>query len=485
MKRRMFVLFLAVVFLFLASCKWGKHAIDEKLSAIEATATKVTEYEFYAVNLGTESGENGFGLATSAGLVTQRGQVVLDAEKTKKVRVGNLRWTCNYQYTIVEDENSQTALDNYNRGFDVYTKTNDREYHLLHGTNTICGYKKLNGTGVVTEQLSSLGYKAVADDFLYNIMPSGWKEEYESYSFEPRSDNTYFTAIYTRIIAGHKTDDVLRIEIFPWGEVCSFEGYNRNKYNDLKYSVTADMIADAENALNKRVEELELIGADMQSPTIVTNNKGELYLKKQISFTDSGRLCTDLIFVKVSADKLVMTDEYKAMIEANFEINNKIDTDPKTTTKNRLINDQSGANISKFQYGSFAANYNACGAIAVHNAKVLLNKTSSLSQTIYDIQNTSALVLGGIAGSNTDMVPEIMKKYGIKCTVVSPDRMNTVGVYIISFWQNSPPWNGTHTVAVYYDGNKHTAYNYKGDGSVNKIVPTSFGDKMIVCYKIG
>ncbi len=172
-------------------------------------------------------------------------------------------------------------------------------------------------------------------------------------------------------------------------------------------------------------------------------------------------------------------------VEANYRNNKEIDDKPATTTKNKLINDQNGAIISRFKYGDFSANYNSCGAIAIHNAKVLLGMETSLSKTIYDIQVTSGMSFGGVFGSNLQIVPDMMRKYGISSTEVTADKMKTVGIYIVSYWHENPPWNGAHTVTVYFDGKNYTVYNYLGDGTVNAFPLDKLKDRFISCYKIG
>ena len=66
----------------------------------------------------------------------------------------------------------------------------------------------------------------------------------------------------------------------------------------------------------------------------------------------------------------------------NYAENSKIDADPETTTKNKIINDQYGTTGDQFVYGAYKASWNACETIAVHNAKVLMGKESTLSETM-------------------------------------------------------------------------------------------------------
>ena len=69
----------------------------------------------------------------------------------------------------------------------------------------------------------------------------------------------------------------------------------------------------------------------------------------------------------------------RALAFENFKINEKCDKDPKTSTADRLVTDQNGTTGKNFVYGDYPAQHNACEAIAVHNAKVLLGMPTKLS----------------------------------------------------------------------------------------------------------
>ncbi len=470
--KRALALLLCGVLAVLCACEISIERTDNNSDGI--SATRVTEYEFFSYGFTAE----GFNSATEAGLIADSGTTIIDGVVgTKRFSVGTDKKTGFYVHTLVDHKNSKTAPGIFNRGYDIYRKDGEYEFGFLHGTYELCIYKKLSSDKGTDQNFSNIALKAIADDFLYNIMPSGWKEEYSEFNFTESTAGGNYIAYYTRIIEGYKTDDVLKVEVTPGGEIYSFEAFGREKYEVLQNTVTSGMLSKAEAAFSEYAKSV-IDDVTVSETRVVTDNKGQLYLRFDIG---SGRLA----FAKISEEKLQMTEEYKQLIESNYQNNKALDDDPKTTTKGRLINDQNGKTIAKFMYGNYSASYNSCGAIAVHNAKVLLGYHSTLSETIYDIQNTAGMSLGGAFGSNAETVPEIMKKYGIKCTLVTANTMGVNGVYIVSFWHENPPWNGTHTVAVYNNGRSNIVYNLTGDGTTSVEIFANYGDRIISVYKLG
>lgn len=481
--------FLAVVvalMLLLTSCKFSiSFPVLENKETASEPFTKVIEYELYAHQ---NPDSYGFKASDEVGLTGNESGVV-NLELTSKQEIfhyGNVMYFT-YKNTIVDDINDSEMLSTFNRGYDVYSFAGKGlEYWMLRGTNVICGYRKHGvNMSAPNEALSSIGFKACSDEFLNNVMPTGWKEEYSNYSFiKPQSATDTAVAIYTREIAGYLTDDVLRVEMSPSGEVCSFEAFGRKKYDILQNTVSNEALSNAEALLDEFLIADEFKALKKSSALVVTDKNGQLYLKKVLTTADNDDY-VNAFFVKISSSVLEMSDEYREMIEENYKANKALDENPETTTKNRLINDQNGELVAKFSYGAFSADYNSCGAIAVHNAKVLLGHSSMLSDTIYDIQKTSGMTLGGVFGSGSTTVPDVMEKYGIKCTEINVAGSKTTGVYIISFWHNNPPWNGTHTIAIRTQNGKQIAYNLYGDGEVYEFDAVANRDSIISCYRVG
>ncbi len=469
MKKRITALFV-ILLLLLTSCD-----IEISLDGM-----KVMNYEFYSHYKYTELG---IGSSDEIGLTGESQEITLEARRNVTLNHMGNRKNFNYKHTLVANKSADNSFDKFNRAYDVYHFMNTVEYWLLNTTRIVCGYRKTDIDPQKNENLSGIGYKACADEFLYYIMPSTWRQDYTHYSFEAPSDkNADYAALYTREIEGYLTDDILRVEIAKSGEVCLFEGFGRGKYDYLKSTILKDELESAEKELDSFLQNNGFGDFEKSTARIVTDNKGELYLKKELR--DKNGDYYDTCFVNLPSATVQMTEEYLQMVEENYANNKALDEDSKTSTKDQMINDQNGDRITEFKYGNFSASYNACGAIAIHNAKILLNKSSSLSETIYDIETGYGVTFGGAFGSDDQVVPEMMKKYGIKCTEVSVDKISAKGVYIISFWHKDPPWNGTHTVAVSFSNKKFTAYNLYGDGKSYVMDVSSLKDRIFSCYKV-
>ena len=176
---------------------------------------------------------------------------------------------------------------------------------------------------------------------------------------------------------------------------------------------------------------------------------------------------------------------YHHVSKSNSNHNSKVDNNPETTTKNRIINDQNGETGENFMFGFYRAAKKACEAIAVHNAKVLKGIDSTLSATISDFQSTHAMIGYGYFGSDPSQIGNVLHREGIDYSKVSLYDMQQQGTYIISFWNKNAPWNGLHTVALYYDGTTYTAYNLYGDGQVRTINLSEYIGRYICGYYLG
>ena len=168
--------------------------------------------------------------------------------------------------------------------------------------------------------------------------------------------------------------------------------------------------------------------------------------------------------------------------QRNYTRNRTADSNPESSTANKIVNDQNKKTGKSFRYGLYKAKKNSCEAIAVHNAKVLKKRNSSLSQTIKDFQDNNAMIGLGYFGSNPYAIGKVLKSEGVDYSRVSLSEMKKAGTYIISFWNDNVPWGGLHTVAVSYDG---SAYNLYCDGSEYTIDLESYNSRFICGYYIG
>ena len=196
-------------------------------------------------------------------------------------------------------------------------------------------------------------------------------------------------------------------------------------------------------------------------------------------------LCGKLKYMEKVFDK-IRRRKTRLLAEQNFLINDGCDRDPRTTSEDRIVGDQNGLRGRSFVYGKYPASHNACEAIAVHNAKVLLGKPSKLSSTIAEFQNLHAMIFSGFFGSNVFRIGRVLKKEGIPFKrIFRKRRLKFPGLYIVSFWNEKPLKNGIHTVAVRYDNVKYETYNLWGNGRVSEESPLSYGKRFIIGYRLG
>lgn len=188
--------------------------------------------------------------------------------------------------------------------------------------------------------------------------------------------------------------------------------------------------------------------------------------------------------MQLITEYLVKRKMYRRLSQRNYAHNSIVDGNPSASTRNRLVNDQNGATGRLFKYGSFYAGWNACEAIAVHNAKVLNGIDSTLSETIKDFQAAGAMIGHGVFGSNPYAIGRVLKAEGIEYSKVRLNDITREGTYIISFWNDNAFWKGLHTVAVRCKGRAFIAYNLRGDGKPCPITLSAYSKSYICGYRI-
>lgn len=175
---------------------------------------------------------------------------------------------------------------------------------------------------------------------------------------------------------------------------------------------------------------------------------------------------------------------YNHVSKRNSKRNSKVDENPETTTKNKIITDQDGATGQNFEYGLYPAQHNACETIALHNAKVLKGIDSSLSETMSDFQSSGAMIGYGYFGSDPTAIGLVLDKEGIDyCKMSSPQDMTMYGTYIMSYW-NGKPWRSSlHTIAFSYTSQECIAYNLWCNGQeTSDFDPSMYSDNYICGY---
>ena len=178
---------------------------------------------------------------------------------------------------------------------------------------------------------------------------------------------------------------------------------------------------------------------------------------------------------------MMLTEIFANIKQINYTLNSAVDSDASTTTRNRIVNDQNGQTGDSFYYGLYKAQHNGCEAIAVHNAKILLGRSSTLSDTMKDFQDANAMIGAGYFGSNPFAIGRVLDSYCIAYQYVTPSQMTKNGVYIMSYWTDGAFRSPLHTIAVSYNGEKYTAYNLFGDSTEYELDINKYNNKSFIC----
>ena len=184
---------------------------------------------------------------------------------------------------------------------------------------------------------------------------------------------------------------------------------------------------------------------------------------------------------------LVYGAVYIILTKNNYSHNIKIDSNPKTSTRNQMINGQRIGIYSGFAYGVRSDGGNTCAAVAIHNVRVYLRMESTLSQAIYDVQKCGGMRLLGALGTYPGRVDTVLDYCGIRYTAIKGTYdMTEKGMYIISYYVRGKITNGIHTIAVEYDGTSYIAYNrYSNREYAMRINIEDFSDWLICGFYVG
>ena len=169
----------------------------------------------------------------------------------------------------------------------------------------------------------------------------------------------------------------------------------------------------------------------------------------------------------------------------NRQSNNKLDSEPETTTRNRIINDQHDMRVAGFRLGGYSVSYNGCEAIAVHNALLLSGTGSRLSDILGLIEAERYLWFfrNGLWGTDPFKIKKLLRPYGLGCVRVKRrKKINEPGVYIISYFNNGRIFDGVHTVCFSFDGTEYTAYNVPR--GTEHLPPDEYAFRRLCCYRI-
>ena len=154
----------------------------------------------------------------------------------------------------------------------------------------------------------------------------------------------------------------------------------------------------------------------------------------------------------------------KAITELREQRAASAKTDPLFNTTGIISNQNSLGNMPYGSQGTAAGN--SCGAVAAHNALVLLGENSDFADVYTYFNDDSKLNLGGLAGgklgTNPLAVAEYLENEGHEVTFKDfrTEELENTGTYILVYgWQGSTGNISAHFEAVESDGSTVKTYN--------------------------
>lgn len=137
------------------------------------------------------------------------------------------------------------------------------------------------------------------------------------------------------------------------------------------------------------------------------------------------------------------------------------------TRKSKTINGQKLPQFANIPYLISTIGFSGCEAIAVYNALVLTGHEVSFNDVKHSFEEVfkygGGIGLRGLAGAAPIDILIVLSKYNIRYkelfSIEEFTSINTRGVFILSYW-NKPFYYGIHTVAIAYDGEQYTVFNY-------------------------
>ena len=188
---------------------------------------------------------------------------------------------------------------------------------------------------------------------------------------------------------------VVNYEYGAWGELLSVTGSKADTVGVLNPFRYRGYCYDTETGLyylNSRYYD-PITQRFVNADSYVTTGQGILAMNMFSYCGNSPILRTDpsggfwittfFIATLVIATVAVVSEiGYKHLEKSNYRHNSRVDNNKSTTTRNKIINDQNGTTGKNFNYGVRKAEKNGCEPIALHNAKVLTGKESTLSDTM-------------------------------------------------------------------------------------------------------
>lgn len=232
------------------------------------------------------------------------------------------------------------------------------------------------------------------------------------------------------------------------------------------------------------------------NPVIYVDENGEfVFLLGILLFVAEVALITTAVVVEVSnhSNEEMIDENYAHNVAYEEELREKYGEDYCGYLEDQGM--ERGI-VGGYQYGKFNADFNACEAIAIHNALYKIyyvesdTKTYySLSTVIYNLQSNNSMVMWGIFGTNIFSIDENIRQYGLKCTSFSPFEKNLLyqeGNYIVSYFN---PDLSIHTIFIETkedsEPKRFILHNYQSRSAQElETIPDNVWNPFIIGYRI-
>ncbi len=110
----------------------------------------------------------------------------------------------------------------------------------------------------------------------------------------------------------------------------------------------------------------------------------------------------------------------------------------------------------------------------------LIGKEVPLEQMVRLFEEKHLPVVFGLFGSSARRMPRVFQALNVKfCEVNCEDTLED-GIYIVTFWNSKPPFNGMHTVMTQIKEGSPTTWNLYSNNPVVKQGPMQYAGKRFV-----
>ncbi|MDR3262858.1 MAG: hypothetical protein LBT30_00935 [Clostridiales bacterium] len=133
-----------------------------------------------------------------------------------------------------------------------------------------------------------------------------------------------------------------------------------------------------------------------------------------------------------------------------------------------------------------------CEVVSVYNIMLMIDRPRPLAEIIYDFEKNGSEMFLGFGGSNPLRLGRYFdgqeiryaKYFSMKSLQDAANAYDDCNI-IISYWNNNPPWNGLHTIAVKKTDELYCAYNKYSVILTGSSLKDFSTDYFIIGYIIG